>query len=43
MKSIIDTQETLVVGKEYAITTYNILGFGAYNHDFSFLWIKVKC
>lgn len=37
-----NTQETLVVGKEYAITTYNI-GFGAYNHVFPFLWIKVKC
>ncbi|MBS6563290.1 MAG: hypothetical protein KH328_08085 [Staphylococcus sp.] len=36
-----NTQETLVVGKEYAITTYNI-GFGAYNHDFSFFMDQGK-
>lgn len=36
-----NTQETLVVGKEYVITTYNI-GFGAYNHDFSFFMDQGK-
>ena len=34
-------QETVVVGKEYSITTYNI-GFGAYNHDFSFFMDQGK-